>query len=112
MPPLPVQSSALVSLVHPWPLHEFLPLQEETAVLQLLVPLQELAPKHFTVVWAEATEMRLPAANKAAAEAANRRRRFILESPILHVRPPSCLRTPRSGSQGLATARDRPIKAA
>jgi hypothetical protein len=61
-------------------LHEFLPLHEEVAVLHALVPLQELAPKHFTVVCADATDIRLPAANNAAAEAAKRRRLFILGS--------------------------------
>src|ERR1700730_4873584 len=55
------------------PLHEFCPLQEFWAVLQALVPLQELPPPHFTLAPADATDAALPTANRIAAEATSRR---------------------------------------
>jgi hypothetical protein len=49
-------------------LHEFCPLQDDDALLQALVPLQELAPLHLTPA-ACADAARVPAANIAAAVA-------------------------------------------
>src|SRR5689334_21353314 len=69
LPPLVVQSLALLVLIQPRPLHEFLPLHEERAVLHELVPLHELIPLHFTASSARAVDSVL-AANNAAAEAA------------------------------------------
>src|SRR5687768_6696728 len=49
LPPLVVHSPAFAASVQPWPLQAFMPLQADEAVLQALVPLQELTPVHFTV---------------------------------------------------------------
>jgi hypothetical protein len=50
-------------------LQEFSPLQDDEAVLQALVPLQEFTPAHLTRSSADAPATTAPAANKAAAEA-------------------------------------------
>jgi hypothetical protein len=68
-----MHSLRVATSLHPRPLHEFWPLQEEVAVLQALVPLQELIPPHFTPSPAEATGARA-AANNAAADATRSRR--------------------------------------
>jgi hypothetical protein len=58
---------SVVSL-QPWPLQEFWPLQDDDALLQALVPLQEFTPLHFTPpAWADVA--RPPAANIAVAVA-------------------------------------------
>src|SRR5947199_2044836 len=72
LPPLAVHSPALEACVQPMPLHEFCPLHDDEAVLQALVPLQELMPLHFTVLSAPAGSAMAPTANSKAAEATRR----------------------------------------
>src|SRR5215218_2420512 len=48
LPPLAVQSAAVAASVKPCPLQAFWPLQAFVALLQALLPLQELEPPHFT----------------------------------------------------------------
>jgi hypothetical protein len=68
LPPCAVQLTASVVSVQPWPLQAFWPLQDDEALLQALVPLQELTPLHFTpAAWADVA--RLPAAKIAVAVA-------------------------------------------
>jgi hypothetical protein len=67
LPPRVVQLTTSVVSVQPWPLQEFCPLQADEAVLQALVPLQELTPMHFTP--ASAVAAKLPAAKIAVAVA-------------------------------------------
>jgi hypothetical protein len=73
LPPFDVHSVSVTVSLQPMPLQEFWPLQEFCAVLQALVPLQELPPVHFTLGEADATVAALPTANKIAAEAMSRR---------------------------------------
>jgi hypothetical protein len=47
-PPALVQSSAVGSIIKPFPLQAFCPLQELFALLHAPWPLQELIPKHCT----------------------------------------------------------------
>src|ERR1700738_4962885 len=73
LPPLAVHSLSVAVSLQPMPLQEFCPLHELRAVLQALVPLQELPPPHFTLAVADATDPRLPTANRIAAEARRKR---------------------------------------
>src|SRR5262249_32254077 len=70
LPPLTWHSASLAVSIQPSPLHEFWPLQEERAVLQALVPLQELTPLHFTAPSPAETRPARPSANTVAAVAA------------------------------------------
>ena len=125
LPPRLVQLDTSVVTVQPWPLHEFMPLQDELADLQALVPLHELTPTHFTppAVWACAV-VTMPAAKIAEAVAA----RVLLFMSFSRLpaacggrrtgpsndisMDPQCSRARSTGSQGLARGRDRPINAA
>jgi len=74
---LAVHSLALAASPQPMPLHEFCPLHDDDAVLQALVPLQELMPLHFTALPAPAVSAMAPIANRSAAEATRRVRLVI-----------------------------------
>jgi hypothetical protein len=75
-----VHSLALEVWVQPMPLQEFCPLHDDDAVLQELVPLQELMPPHLIVPSASAAAATEPSANRAAAEAMRRARMIIWNS--------------------------------
>ena len=70
LPPRVVQLTTSVVSVQPCPLQEFMPLQDDEALLQALVPLHELTPLHFTPA-ACAAVAKVPAAKMAAAVAAS-----------------------------------------
>jgi hypothetical protein len=65
-----VHSIVLPVMMNPWPLQAFWPFSA-FAVLQALWPLQALAPSHFLAPSALAVVTMAPAANRAAAVAAN-----------------------------------------
>lgn len=71
MPPLALQTAALLAVIQPWPLQEFKPVQDELAVLHSDVPLHELIPAHLTPPSAEAgvTNVLLASASVSAAAA-------------------------------------------
>src|SRR5262249_1286940 len=71
LPPLAVQSFAVLASVKPWPLQAFCPLQALLALLQALWPLQALAPPHFTGSAAKAAVAKVVAAKIEAAVAIN-----------------------------------------
>src|SRR6185437_5041596 len=88
-----MHSCSLEVVDQPRPLQEFLPLQEDSDVLQALVPLQELTPPHFTFPSARAVAV-APAANKAAAVAATRVN-LPMTTPI-----PTAAKMPRHDANG------------
>jgi hypothetical protein len=74
LPPRDTQSSRVATSLHPIPLQEFCPLQDEVAVLQALVPLQELTPRHFTLPPPAEAAGAIATANNAAADERRSRR--------------------------------------
>src|SRR5437868_3731163 len=103
LPPLLVQPAASEVSVQPWPLQEFWPLQDDEAVLQALVPLQELMPPHFTLS-ACAAEAKVSAAKIAAAVVM--RVFLVMSHSLVEYRGDHAPPSAPPGSQGLAMHRD------
>ena len=76
LPPLDWHSLVDEVSIQPKPLHEFLPLHDDWALLQALVPLHELTPAHLTLVLPAEAAATMPLTAKAAAAAAARKVRL------------------------------------